>query len=48
MKLRYIKIKRWILCKLFSISYWLQGSTWQEADHVARSVVYGWNWGKDD
>lgn len=48
MKLRYIKIRKWISLKWLTADYWLSGATWQEADHVARSVVYGCNWGKDD
>lgn len=48
MKLSYIKLRRFISCKWLTLKYYLQGGTWKEADHVARSVTYGWNWGKDD
>jgi len=48
MKLRYRKIRRFISFKWLILTYWAQGATWEDADHLAKSVTYGWNWGKDD
>jgi len=48
MKLRYRKIRRFISFKWLILTYLAQGATWEEADWIAKSVTYGWNWGKDD
>ena len=43
MKLRYRKIRRWISYNWLVLKYQYQGSSLEEAKHVAKSVVYGWN-----
>lgn len=45
---RYTTFKSRFQRLVLAVRYWVQGATWEEADHVARSVVYGWNWGRGD